>query len=113
MIIDFEHGPEFVVDLTQEEPFKIIEDPEKEIDVTFSTPTFDCKFEEGASFVCDFNTGSGGGGEPYDGRYRVTPSEETQVLSTADKILSQNVVVNPVPRNYARMSWSGNIVTFY
>lgn len=38
----------------------------------------------------------GGGGEPYDGPYTVTPNFETQELATKDKILKDNVTVDPI-----------------
>lgn len=37
-----------------------------------------------------------GGGEPYDGPYTVTPNFETQELATKDKILKDNVTVDPI-----------------
>ena len=60
----------------------------------------------------DINTG-GGGGTPYHGPYEVTPSEETQTLPTAHTVLAENVVINPVPDNYARMAWNGRTILFY
>lgn len=47
----------------------------------------------------------------YQGSYEVTPSSETQVLQTTGKIMSQNVVVNPVPDNYGLISWNGSVIT--
>lgn len=49
--------------------------------------------------------------ETYSGSYTVTPSAETQVLSTADMILTENVVVNPIPSNYGLITWNGSILT--
>ena len=36
------------------------------------------------------------GGEPYDGPYTVMPNFETQELATKDKILKDNVTVDPI-----------------
>ena len=36
------------------------------------------------------------GGEPYDGPYTVTPDFEAQDLATKDKILKDNVTVDPI-----------------
>ena len=38
----------------------------------------------------------GGGGEPYDGPYTVMPSFETQELATKDRLLKDNVTVDPI-----------------
>lgn len=44
----------------------------------------------------------------YAGKTVVTPSDETQMLSTADKALTQNIIVNPIPANYGRIVWDGS-----
>jgi hypothetical protein len=45
--------------------------------------------------------GGGGGSVPeYTGSYAVTPSEQTQTLSTKDKKATANITVNPIPSNY-------------
>lgn len=38
--------------------------------------------------------------EVYDGSYEVTPSEETQILDTDNKVLIDDVTINPIPSNY-------------
>ena len=35
-------------------------------------------------------------GEPYDGPYTVTPDFETQELATKDRLLKDNVTVDPI-----------------
>lgn len=47
----------------------------------------------------------------YTGRYEVTPSSETQVLPTANRIAHQNIVVNPIPSNYGLITWNGSTLT--
>ena len=47
----------------------------------------------------------------YEGEYTVTPSDETQILPTADKKLAHDIVINPVPSNYGRISWNGSVLT--
>lgn len=49
----------------------------------------------------------------YSGPYNVTPSEETQTLVTAGKVLAANVVVNPIPDNYGRIAWNGSSLSVY
>lgn len=50
---------------------------------------------------------------PYEGEYLVTPSEFTQTLQTARKRLEQNVIVEPIPSNYGRISYSGSVITVW
>ena len=47
----------------------------------------------------------------YDGEYEVTPTQETQVLDTALKAMSGNIIVNPIPSNYGLVTWNGNVLT--
>ena len=47
----------------------------------------------------------------YTGAYEITPSQETQVLSTENKSLRQNITVNPIPSNYGLITWNGAILT--
>ena len=49
---------------------------------------------------------------PY-GEYVVTPTEETQTLATHGLKMISDVTINPIPDNYARMSWDGTILHFY
>lgn len=55
--------------------------------------------------------GGTSGGIPYDGPYEVTPTQETQVLRTSQKIATQNIVVNPIPPNYGLITWDGSVLT--
>ena len=55
--------------------------------------------------------GGGAEGEPYEGPYEVTPTQETQVLRTAQKVSSRNIVVNPIPSNYGLITWDGSVLT--
>lgn len=48
-----------------------------------------------------------GGGEPYEGSYEVTPSQEEQILHTKKKQLLENVVVHPIPSNYGLITYNG------
>lgn len=47
------------------------------------------------------NTGGGGIVYPhYSGPYAVTPSESVQTLDTSDKVMDDDVTVNPIPSQY-------------
>ena len=49
--------------------------------------------------------------EDYTGAYEVTPSQSTQTLSVADKRMTQDVVINPIPSNYGLITWNGSYLT--
>lgn len=65
----------------------------------------------GADLALNLGEKFEGGGTPYSGRYEVTPSESTQVLETAYHKMTANVVVNPIPSNYGRITWNGTVIT--
>lgn len=48
------------------------------------------------SVAFDVTIREGGGGEPYDGPYTVTPDFKTQELATKDRLLKDNVTVDPI-----------------
>lgn len=50
-------------------------------------------------------------GEIYDGPYEFTPTQETQTVSTAEKLLLDNIVINPIPQNYGLVTYNGSIIT--
>ena len=50
-------------------------------------------------------------GDPYDGPYTVTPTNEEQVLATYHKTMTGNLVVNPIPSNYGLIGWDGAVLT--
>jgi hypothetical protein len=49
--------------------------------------------------------------DEYSGPTVVTPTEETQTLSTAGLALAQNITVNPIPSNYGLITWDGSVLT--
>lgn len=58
--------------------------------------TFELTQKAALSVAFDVTIREGGGGEPYDGPYTVTPDFETQELATKDKLLKDNVTVDPI-----------------
>ena len=51
------------------------------------------------------------GGTPYSGAYEVTPTQERQRLSTGGKVLTADIVINPIPQNYGLITWNGSTLT--
>lgn len=47
----------------------------------------------------------------YDGITEITPSNQAQVLQTSSKVLTRNIVVNPIPSNYGLITWNGSTLT--
>lgn len=47
----------------------------------------------------------------YDGPMEVTPTQETQTLSTTMKSVLGDIVVNPIPSNYGLITWNGSTLT--
>ena len=47
----------------------------------------------------------------YSGQTEITPSEETQTLQTANKTVLQNIIINPIPSNYGKITWNGSTLT--
>lgn len=47
----------------------------------------------------------------YTGVTTVTPSQSTQTLATAEKVMASNIVINPIPSNYGLITWNGSTLT--
>lgn len=49
--------------------------------------------------------------DPYEGDYAITPGAEAVLLSTKDKRMTDDVVINPIPSNYGLITWNGSTLT--
>ena len=47
----------------------------------------------------------------YTGETVITPSTTEQVLATAEKVVTRNIVINPIPSNYGLITWNGSTLT--
>lgn len=47
----------------------------------------------------------------YEGTYSVTPSAERQTLPSANCLLLEDVIVEPIPSNYGLITWDGSHLT--
>lgn len=47
----------------------------------------------------------------YTGPTQVTPSAETQTLSTTNKTVTADIIINPIPSNYGLITWNGSVLT--
>ena len=51
--------------------------------------------------------------EQYTGAYEFEAGEEVQTVPTDHLVLMDNIIIDPVPANYARMEWNGSTILFY
>ena len=51
------------------------------------------------------------GGEPYEGDYEFTPTQEQQIVPTLGKVLSDNIIIAPIPSNYGLITYNGFEIT--
>lgn len=47
----------------------------------------------------------------YVGEYEFTPSEETQTIAIDNRKAHADIVINPIPSNYGRITWTGSVLT--
>lgn len=47
----------------------------------------------------------------YDGEYEFTPSAEAQTLPSTDTVMHRDIVINPIPSNYGRITYDGTVIT--
>lgn len=51
--------------------------------------------------------GAGSSYPIYHDITEVTPSEDTQTLSTDGFLMENNIIINPIPTNYGKITWDG------
>lgn len=49
--------------------------------------------------------------DPYEGDYAITPGADPVLLSTKDKRMTDDLVINPIPSNYGLITWNGSTLT--
>lgn len=47
----------------------------------------------------------------YIGDTAITPTEEKQILHTANKSVYSDIVINPIPSDYGKITWDGITLT--
>lgn len=48
--------------------------------------------------------------DDYEGAYEFTPTESTQTVQIEGKKATQDIVINPIPTNYGRITWNGSFI---
>lgn len=49
--------------------------------------------------------------EIYKGDYVYTPTEKAQTVRISHMLASRDIVINPIPSNYGRITWNGSTLT--
>lgn len=49
--------------------------------------------------------------DEFDGPYEVTPGATAQTLATRGLLSTADIVVNPIPSNWGRITWDGSTLT--
>ena len=81
--------------------------------------TFEVSFKDQEAFEIGFAQDSGFpvdygiviSNAPYHGEYEFTPTDETQTVETAGLVLEQDIIINPIPSNYGKITWNGAVLT--
>ena len=111
MITEFDQSQDFDVGFEEPTETDVAVEQDHEIEVTFENATIiPVELSQSEEFVCEFDAGASQTGD-YDGPYEVTPSSQKQTLATANKSLSKNVIVGPIPSNYGLITWNGSTLT--
>lgn len=81
----------------------------KDFIVKFDTDSsYTCTFTESANMVVDLGPSIS---KEYHGPVEVVPGPEYQTLHTTNRILADEIVIDPIPNNYGLISWNGNELT--
>ena len=111
MITEFDQSQDFDVGFEEPSETEVAVEQDSEVDVSFENETIiPVELSQGEEFICEFDVGASQAGD-YDGPYEVTPSSQGQTLATANKSLSKNVIVGPIPSNYGLITWNGSTLT--
>ena len=54
---------------------------------------------------------SGTEAEIYKGEYVITPTEDAQTVRISHMMASRDIVINPIPQSYGRVTWNGSTLT--
>ena len=62
--------------------------------------------------LSQISTGGGGGTRPhYHGQTEFTPTQVYQTAHTAGLVVDADIVIDPIPSNYGKITWNGVTLT--
>lgn len=76
-----------------------------------SDGSLEFNLSEGENVSFELSTPTGVNVEAYNGSYEVNASSEAQTLSTRNKLLTADMIINPIPSNYGLITWNGSTLT--
>lgn len=48
--------------------------------------------------------------DPYEGSYKITPSDTEQILQTNNLRMTNDIIVEQIPSNYGLITWNGTVL---
>lgn len=80
----------------------------KDFKVKFNdSSAFSVKFAESPNMIVDMGPAIE---REYHGSYEVAPTTDYQTLHTTNRVLTHEIVVDPIPQNYGLITRRGNII---
>lgn len=61
--------------------------------------------------LSQINVGGGGTRPHYQGQTEFTPTQAYQTVHTAGLTVDADIVIDPIPSNYGRITWNGAVLT--
>lgn len=49
--------------------------------------------------------------DTYGGAYEFAPGDEQQVVQTSNKVLKDDIIIQPIPSNYGKITYDGVVIT--
>lgn len=80
--------------------------------------TFEVTFQEGEHLACtfgeseSFDVSFGAGIEKeYHGQTEIIPSSDYQTLHTTNRVLTEDIIIDPIPNCYGLITYNGSTIT--
>ena len=49
--------------------------------------------------------------EHYEGQYEFIPGDEVQTINIKNMMADADIIIDPIPSNYGKISWNGSVLT--
>lgn len=76
-----------------------------------ATPTIRATLKSRPTIKATLTIPSSTGAIIYDGPYEWLPSEESQTVSISGKMATTDIIIEPIPSNYGRITYNGSTIT--
>lgn len=61
--------------------------------------------------LSQISVGGGGSRPHYQGATEFVPSDEYQTVYTAGLLVDTDIIIDPIPSNYGKITWNGAVLT--